>query len=197
MKRAVNGAEPVVGMLNPQFSMLDSGEVAGSVNKPFQVAAGNSGMGNNLPQNPAGGSVYISAQANWLSGAPSGDINWTVPVDTIARPEWQYSFPGYMISPHSIRDLWGGGGNPATKIVYWPLMNDSYEWRALAFALRSTRAGDATFLREVQQAVWSVNPNLPLATIQTLKEIPAHPRAQTSLALVPGSGPGAERGNRA
>lgn len=76
-----------------------------------------------------------------------------------------------------------GLNHPATRIVYWPLLNDSYEWRALAFALRSTRAGDATFLREVQQAVWSVNPNLPLATVQTLEEIQAHSMAQTSFAM--------------
>ena len=76
-----------------------------------------------------------------------------------------------------------GLNHPATKIVYWPLLNDSYEWRALAFALRSPRAGDATFLREVQQAVWSVNPNLPLATVQTLEEIQAHSMAQTSFAM--------------
>ncbi len=76
-----------------------------------------------------------------------------------------------------------GLSHPATKIVYWPLLNDGYEWRALAFALRSTRAGDATFLREVQQAVWSVNPNLPLATVQTLEEIQAHSMAQTSFAM--------------
>jgi predicted permease len=76
-----------------------------------------------------------------------------------------------------------GLNHPATKIVYWPLLNDSYEWRALAFAVRSTRAGDASFLREVQQAVWSVNPNLPLATVQTLEEIQAHSMAQTSFAM--------------
>ena len=39
------------------------------------------------------------------------------------------------------------------------------------------------FLRELQQAVWSVNPNLPLAAVQTLDEIQASSMAQTSFAM--------------
>ena len=76
-----------------------------------------------------------------------------------------------------------GLNQPATAIVYWPLLNDSYEWRTMAYAVRSTRAGTASFLREVQQAVWSVNSNLPLAAVQTLDEIQANSMAQTSFAM--------------
>jgi len=76
-----------------------------------------------------------------------------------------------------------GLNQPATAIVYWPMLSDSYEWRSMAYAVRSTRAGDATFRREVQQAVWSVNSNLPLAAVQTLDEIQAHSMAQTSFAM--------------
>ncbi|MBA3272039.1 MAG: hypothetical protein H0T71_16160 [Acidobacteria bacterium] len=36
----------------------------------------------------------------------------------------------------------------------------------------------------MQQAVWSVNPNLPLASVETLGEIYAKSMAQTSFALV-------------
>ena len=46
------------------------------------------------------------------------------------------------------------------------------------------RVGRPGFLRELQQAVWSVNPNLPLATIRTLDEIEADSMAQTSFAMV-------------
>ena len=38
-------------------------------------------------------------------------------------------------------------------------------------------------MRELQQAVWSVNPNLPLAAVQTLDEIQARSMAQTSFAM--------------
>ena len=77
-----------------------------------------------------------------------------------------------------------GLNQPPTAIVYWPMLNESYRWRTMAYAVRSTRVGTAGFLRELEQAVWSVDRNLPLATVQTLEEIQAHSMAQTSFALV-------------
>jgi putative ABC transport system permease protein len=50
--------------------------------------------------------------------------------------------------------------------------------------VRSHRVDGPGFLRELQQAVWSVNPNLPLATVRTLDEIEADSMAQTSFAMV-------------
>ena len=73
---------------------------------------------------------------------------------------------------------------PPTAIVYWPMLNESYRWRTMAYAVRSTRVGAPGFVRELEQAVWSVNPNLPLATVQTLEEIQASSMTQTSFALV-------------
>jgi predicted permease len=73
---------------------------------------------------------------------------------------------------------------PPTAIVYWPMMSESYRWRTMAYAVRSTRVGTPGFLRELEQAVWAVNPNLPLASVQTLEEIQAESMAQTSFALV-------------
>ena len=77
-----------------------------------------------------------------------------------------------------------GLNQPATAIVYWPMLNESYRWRTMAYAVRSTRVGTPGFLRELEQAVWSVNRNLPLANVQTLEEIQARSMAQTSFALV-------------
>lgn len=90
------------------------------------------------------------------------------------------------------REIIGVSGNerddgltqPATQIVYWPMLNESYRWRTMAFAVRSTRIGAPGFVRELEGAVWSVNPNLPLAAVQTLEEIQASSMTQTSFALV-------------
>jgi predicted permease len=90
------------------------------------------------------------------------------------------------------RDIVGVSGNerddglaqPPTPIVYWPMVNESYRWRTMAYAVRSTRVGAPGFVRELEQAVWSVNPNLPLATVQTLVDIQASSMTQTSFALV-------------
>ena len=50
--------------------------------------------------------------------------------------------------------------------------------------IRSTRAGSNGFVNEVGQAVWSVNPNLPLAGVRTLQEIYDASMARTSFTLV-------------
>jgi predicted permease len=77
-----------------------------------------------------------------------------------------------------------GLNQPATAIVYWPMLNENYRWRTMAYAVRSNRVGRPGFLRELEQAVWSVNPNLPLAAARTLENIRANSMAQTSFALV-------------
>jgi ABC-type antimicrobial peptide transport system permease subunit len=56
--------------------------------------------------------------------------------------------------------------------------------RSMVYAVRSKLAGTPGFLRQIQQAVWSVNPNLPLARVRTLDEISATSMAQTSFATV-------------
>jgi predicted permease len=79
--------------------------------------------------------------------------------------------------------------SPAT--VYWPsLMGDSpapeklKAWRTVYFAIRSKRAGTQTFINEMQQAVWSVNANLPVAEISTMQDIYGQSMARTSFTLV-------------
>jgi predicted permease len=75
------------------------------------------------------------------------------------------------------------------EIVYWSsLMGNSHEtryaWRTMTFAIRSERAGTQAFLNEVRQAVWSVNSNLPLASVQTMQEVYDKSVARTSFTLV-------------
>jgi len=77
-----------------------------------------------------------------------------------------------------------GLNRPPTAIVYWPMRSQSYRWRTMAYAVRSDRVGTPGFLRELEQAVWDVNPDLPLASIQTLEEIQTTSMAKTSFTLV-------------
>jgi predicted permease len=77
-----------------------------------------------------------------------------------------------------------------TMTVYWPMLQEDF-WdvplrsqRSMAYAIRSERLRDVGFLREVQQAVWSVNPNLPVANVSTLQELYDESMAQTSFMLV-------------
>jgi len=77
-----------------------------------------------------------------------------------------------------------GLDKPATPIVYWPLLNDSYQEQTMAYAVRSSRVGTPGFMRELQRAVWSVNPSLPVAAVKRLDEIEADSMARTSFAMV-------------
>jgi len=117
--------------------------------------------------------------------------------ETLAREFWgnPAGAVGKRVRPtdkHSWREIVGvtseerddGLNHPATGIVYWPMQNGVYDREAFAYAVRSPRAGTATFLRELKEAVWSVNPNLPLSDIQTLDQIQAHSMAQTSFTMV-------------
>ena len=76
-----------------------------------------------------------------------------------------------------------GLNHPATAVVYWPMGSSNYPTRTMAYAVRSDRVGAVGFMREVQQVVWSVNPDLPLAAVLTLDEIQARSMAQTSFAM--------------
>jgi ABC-type antimicrobial peptide transport system permease subunit len=109
---------------------------------------------------------------------------WRSPSDALGKrirfddPIW------YEIVGVSGNERDDGLNRPATSIVYWPLLNEVYMPRTVAYAVRSSRVGAPGFLRELQQAVWSVNPSVPLAAVQTLDEIQASSMAQTSFVMV-------------
>jgi putative ABC transport system permease protein len=83
-----------------------------------------------------------------------------------------------------------GVSEKAPTIVYWPMIvknlwdQDLRVQRGQAFAIRSSRTGTSGLLKEIQQAVWSVNPNLPIADVRTLREIYDRSMARTSFTLV-------------
>jgi predicted permease len=84
-----------------------------------------------------------------------------------------------------------GVDEKAPAIIYWPAMRtDPYTSkplvdasRSVTFVIRSDRAGTEGFLNEVQQAVWSVNASLPLASVQTMQDIYGKSLARTSFTL--------------
>src|SRR6266852_5990564 len=83
-----------------------------------------------------------------------------------------------------------GVSKPATTSVYWPLLMDHFEsddsmsMREIAFVVRSSRTGSQSFLNEVRQAVWSLNPNLPLADVHALDFYYRRSMARTSFTLI-------------
>jgi putative ABC transport system permease protein len=79
----------------------------------------------------------------------------------------------------------------APAIVYWPPMMEylfgakaAETMRTETFLIRSDRAGTTGFLNEIRQVVWSVNSNLPLASVRTMQEVYDKSVARTSFTLV-------------
>jgi predicted permease len=83
-----------------------------------------------------------------------------------------------------------GVDKAAPSSAYWPVMLENFEGqkqtlrRYIAFTLRSSRAGSRSFMNEVQERVWSVNPDVPLAEISTLGTLYTKSMARTSFTLV-------------
>jgi putative ABC transport system permease protein len=83
-----------------------------------------------------------------------------------------------------------------TAVIYWPMMQRNL-WAGLPdeeaeidvrrsqnYAIRSSRVGSSEFLAEVRDAIWGVNPNLPLAGVRTLDELLSRSMARTSFSLI-------------
>jgi putative ABC transport system permease protein len=81
-----------------------------------------------------------------------------------------------------------GAHQEAPATVYWPARLDpkvfaGYQPRRVSVAVRTDRAGTDALLEELRRAVWSVNPNLPLAQRTTLDVLYERSMSRTSFTL--------------
>ncbi len=76
----------------------------------------------------------------------------------------------------------------APSTVYFPILTKDFEAdsmsRSLAFVVRSPRAGSEGLLKEIREAVWSVNGSLPVASVETLSSYCERSMARTSFTMV-------------
>jgi putative ABC transport system permease protein len=83
-----------------------------------------------------------------------------------------------------------GMDKKAPAIAFFPMLMTKFEGddpsvrRSMAYVIRSPRARSTAFTGEVSRAVWSVNPNLPLANMRTLEAVVGASMARTSFTLV-------------
>ncbi|HZF30705.1 MAG TPA: ABC transporter permease [Gammaproteobacteria bacterium] len=84
---------------------------------------------------------------------------------------------------------------PAPSIVYRPslwresspdaaIYGQVQANRSVVFAVRSSLAGTEAFPRQVQEAVWSVDPSLPIIAVRTLREIYDQSSQRTTFTLM-------------
>jgi predicted permease len=83
-----------------------------------------------------------------------------------------------------------GVSQPAPTTIFWPVLMDRFEGdkeyvaRDVAFAIRTSRAGSESLMKDVREAVWSVNPNLPLSAVKTVDFFYRKSIARTSFTLI-------------
>ena len=119
---------------------------------------------------------------------------WGSPTAAIGKRIRPYSKGQWREVVGVLSDMRDEGLNqkaPAT--AYWPvLMADFFPvserpysvQRGLSYVVRSTRTGSNGFTDELGRAVWSINPNLPMAGVRTLAEIYDASLARTTFTLV-------------
>jgi predicted permease len=83
-----------------------------------------------------------------------------------------------------------GLGQDPVPTVFWPQVVTDF-WgeeidtrRSMAYAVRARGANPGALLPQIREAVWSVNPNLPLARVSTLEELVADSLGRTSFTLI-------------
>jgi predicted permease len=100
------------------------------------------------------------------------------------RDQWR-EIVGVVGSVHD-----DGVDQEATAVMFWPMSaNDFWEevdfaHRTLGYVVRTSRAGDPSFLQQVRDAVWSLAPDVPIANVQILDEILAESMNRTSFTLI-------------
>jgi predicted permease len=83
-----------------------------------------------------------------------------------------------------------GVSQPAPSTIYWPVMRNNFEGqkedvvRGVTFAIRTSRAGSESLMKDVREAVWSINPNLPLSNVNTVDYYYKKSLARTSFTLI-------------
>ncbi len=118
---------------------------------------------------------------------------WGTPAAAIGKRFQRFKSMPWVEVVGVVEDVRQNGvEDKAPAIVYWPALRDDAfggkrtmnATRSATFAVHSDRAGTEGFLNQVQQAVWSVNASLPVASIQTMQDIYGQSLARTSFTLV-------------
>ncbi len=120
---------------------------------------------------------------------------WGQPTEAIGKRIRPYATGVWREVVGVLSDMRDDGVNQkAPAVAYWPLLmadfspnpedNRHFVLRGASYIIRSDRTGSVGFVNELGQAVWSINPNLPLANIRTLQEIYDTSLARTSFTLV-------------
>jgi putative ABC transport system permease protein len=119
---------------------------------------------------------------------------WNEPAAALGKHVRPYQKGAWREVVGVLSDMRDDGLNKkAATAVYWPLLTKPFVEtpdarpqlaRGVTVVIRSTRTGSSGFVNELSQAVWGINPNLPVSGVRTLQEIYDASMARTSFTLV-------------
>jgi predicted permease len=133
----------------------------------------------------AGGRVALISEgfARELAAEPAGALGLRIRLP-LEADAWREVI-GVVQSVHET-----GLYEEAPSFVYWPARMDRFGNNpvvgtpAAAFVIRSERAGTASLMEEVRQAIRSVNGSIPIAFERTMQDLYSGSLARTSFTLV-------------
>jgi predicted permease len=118
--------------------------------------------------------------------------SWGSAPAAVGKRVRQFSSMPWQVVIGVVQDVRHNGvDEKAPAIIYWPAMiNSPYTAkptieppRSVSYAIRSNRAGNQSLVADIQQAVWSIDGNLPVASASTMQEIYAKSMERTSFTL--------------
>ncbi len=139
------------------------------------------------PDIEAGGKVAVISEglARELWGEPAAALGKRVRESRPDAPGIWRDVIGVVQDVHE-----DGVHLDAPRLVYWPVLRESFGGQpkagmpSIAYVVRSERAGTASFVAEINQAVWAVNADLPVFLVRTVQDLYGVFLAQTSFTLV-------------
>jgi predicted permease len=131
-----------------------------------------------------GGPVAIVSEntAREMWGTPEAAVGKRV--RTRCKEDWREVI-GVVGNEHA-----DGVDKPAPTMIYWPLLAKNFDGdavsvaRYISFVIRTPRAGSLTLQKEVQNALWSIFSELPIATEDTLETLYERSLARVSFTLL-------------
>lgn len=115
-------------------------------------------------------------------GSPMNAVGKHIRVSS--KDDWR-EIVGVMSDVH-----FNGMDQDAPTVAYWPTLLTNFEGgmfsvrRFVVFTIRTPRAGSESLIKDVRQAVWSVDANLPLTDIHTQDYFYQKSISRTSFTLV-------------
>ena len=120
---------------------------------------------------------------------------WATPADAIGKRISQYAGDLGESQWMEIIGVVGriqddGMSQASVPTIFWPQVvedwfdQETYTQRSMAYVVRAEAGDPNTLLPHVREAVWAVNPNLPLARVATVDEFVEASMGRTSFTLI-------------